>query len=386
MTGTLTPQDEGMGAADADWVDAAAVAQLAFDPNVSDFRVSGMDVSADFTNDEVSVATGVARLTAPTAGGKNDGDRSNVLFAAEITSAMTAALADASGTNYVYLDADPSTLDGLSIVVNSTGTAPSEPSLLLATVDASAETVTQENTLPDGAYQGLSVEDVPSDQTDVARKAELDGKADSNADAADFGGSSGTDGQVLTTDGTDATWQDASGGGGGGGMTELYSQSHSNVSGDIDIFAPFTPGTYKEYVFVFENVVFNDFSGREVYLQVSTDGSTFVGGTSYNCQNREDGSRLPGSTGHVNQAEWIIHTGQYDRDANDKLGFTTELKQPLGGAMTTRFSTKGLHIADDLSVQSWGEGMSDITAETEGVRLSTNKSSVDFDLTIFGIA
>lgn len=216
MTGTLTPQDEGMGASDADFVDAAAVGQLAFDPNASDVRISGMNVSADFANGEVTVATGVARLSSSTEGAKNGGDRSQVQFVAEITASITEALANGAGDNYVYLDGDPTNLDTLNVVVNGTQSAPTEPSLLIGYVDANAQTVEQRNTDPDGTYEGLKATDAPTASDDVARKAELDAKADADADAASFGGSSGTSGQVLTSDGTDATWQD---GGGGGGPT-----------------------------------------------------------------------------------------------------------------------------------------------------------------------
>ncbi|WP_210423569.1 hypothetical protein, partial [Halorussus marinus] len=127
--------------------------------NSTDYVERGLDVTADWAAGEVDVAAGHAVV--------KDGVNAYDVFP---DARANVALADGSGVNYVWLVVDPSQQDDVSITVNTTGSAPSSASVLVAEVDAGAEAVVAKNQAPDATFRSAEAQSFSTDElSDVAR-------------------------------------------------------------------------------------------------------------------------------------------------------------------------------------------------------------------------
>lgn len=106
--------------------------------NISDYAHSGMHINADFSTNTLAVTEGYAFIT------YNDEDKVLKADANELTGY---GFSDGV-TNHVFLHSDFATDDNLTVVVNTTGSAPSGASLKIGEVDAAADTVTEINRKP----------------------------------------------------------------------------------------------------------------------------------------------------------------------------------------------------------------------------------------------
>lgn len=319
------PEDEGTtdstDEADWDYNAAANLASLVHESHVSDYVLDGFDPDYDDSAEELTLSAGVARITDPDGAYDDASDEDRPWGVTYIVGTTSDETVDANSNDDVWLSFDPDGGDNAELVTSE----PSGLSLKIVEIDDGSPSVVNE--LPDGEFAGLSAADAPDDDTDVARKQELDEKADtsdlddhesadsdthglaadeylaktsrddqqvdygelvnvpseftpeehgddahsedyatdgeltdheddasahhdrpgagdhldedgdgdfnvdpSSIDASDLDGSSGDADQVLTTDGTDASWQDA-GGGGGGGEPEALARSAFSTPG-----------------------------------------------------------------------------------------------------------------------------------------------------------
>ena len=147
-------EDSGTGLtnqADADFLDAASVAAANHDANATDYAVAAPSLSADYTVPEVTLGAAQYRLGVSDLTTRDHGDgtttwpRATLVVQADQT---TVALTDGA-TNDVFLTADLSNgPDSAAYDVRDDGSTPSLPSLLVATVDTSADTATVQNDKP----------------------------------------------------------------------------------------------------------------------------------------------------------------------------------------------------------------------------------------------
>lgn len=161
MVDHVFPEDQGTGASQGDWDDAANFAQLSDAVGNTDYVVRGLGLNnPDYTNLTIDVGQGVAAVSQASATANNTTEsRDGVSFVAEADARTGVGLSD-NATNHVYLDVDLSADDTISIVVNTTGSKPAEPSLKLGEVDTSNNTVTEVNRrrkLGDAEAQSLVV-------------------------------------------------------------------------------------------------------------------------------------------------------------------------------------------------------------------------------------
>lgn len=224
MVDKVVPQDEGtdsnLSESDADYADAAHIAAIGHAANHSDYVVSGFTLNTDFTNNEVSISQGQARILVTDLNSVNHGDGTTTwLEATQVVRKDSATLSLQSGENHVYVRFQQSQPDSADFVITG-GTAPSGESLKIGLIDASANTTEHLNREPDATMHDLTVNGVadifkaaidklsatidgnqqgitnlanieadqgqvstePSANEDIARKADLDGKADAGGD------------------------------------------------------------------------------------------------------------------------------------------------------------------------------------------------------------
>lgn len=182
MSGFVFAQDTGTGLSNrdsADWTDAANLMALAHSDNTTNYKVSGLSITPDFTNDQVTVNTGQARIKAEnvsTVDHSSDGTKEiagyawdEVTIAVMLTSSETVSIS-ATGITDLYLDTalDSGTPDEVQVVT----TEPTTPSIQLASVDADAETVEEDyNIYPDVNYENLVATTVSEPATPDAGEA-----------------------------------------------------------------------------------------------------------------------------------------------------------------------------------------------------------------------
>lgn len=215
-------EDSGTGLQDQsnrDYGDGAHFGALAHGQNDADYAVVAPSLSADFTVPEVDLGKAQYRLTATNVSERDhDGNGSTVDWP-EATFSVTApstiiSLAD-STVNEIYVTVDLTTTgDDGQYVVNTDETKPAEPSLKVAEVDTSNDTVTSVNQHPAGVFAALQATTAPSSDTDVVRKKELDSTdSDVSTNASDIS-SNDTDisdlqallsGYDIQKDGTDGS-------------------------------------------------------------------------------------------------------------------------------------------------------------------------------------
>lgn len=144
MADHVYPEDPGTGASDGDWSDAANLAQLAYAVGHRNYVVTGL-VFSNISGTSVDISQGVAVVTDASATAKNTSEtRDSVAYVAEADARTGVSLTD-NTINYVFLDIDLTADDTISYVVNTTDSAPTEPSLKIGTVDTNDNTATTLN-------------------------------------------------------------------------------------------------------------------------------------------------------------------------------------------------------------------------------------------------
>lgn len=154
MSGFVFAQDTGTGLNNqdnADWTDAANLMAAVHSDNTTNYKVSGLNITADFTAEEVTVSPGQARIKAEnvsTVDHTSDGtkevapyDWDEVTVVVVLTESQTIDL-DSTGTTNLYLDTnlDSETPDQVEIVA----TEPVSPHIQIASVDNDAEIVDED--------------------------------------------------------------------------------------------------------------------------------------------------------------------------------------------------------------------------------------------------
>ncbi len=139
MADFVFPEDGGtnsnLGVNDGDFNDAANFAALVEGAQTSDYVVRGLNVqnvgsgTFDLTKGKAFVSDSDA-----TAGQSSESRDERVAYIAELD-ARTGLSYTTGDVNYVFLDVLLTDDDAVDIVVNTTDTAPSEPSLKIAEID-----------------------------------------------------------------------------------------------------------------------------------------------------------------------------------------------------------------------------------------------------------
>lgn len=157
------PEDEGTGASDGDYNDAADFA-AAFDAiGLVDFVTQGLSFTPNYTTPAVDVGAGKAVISTTSASTIDHGTGAEtrdegVVFVVEVGAQAGIALTD-SAVNYVRLALDLTADDTAYFHVDTDDTAPTDPSLRIGTIDTTADTATPEHRYPDMTTSTLSVED-----------------------------------------------------------------------------------------------------------------------------------------------------------------------------------------------------------------------------------
>jgi hypothetical protein len=120
--------------------------------NQTDYKERGFGFDADWTNNDLTIGTtdqwGNFAII-------EDAKQAYYLLADQ----RTVSLPNTNGKNYVYLHHDPTQDDHIGIHVDSNQTPPTNPSLLIGTVDTSNQTYDDTiNDSPDGKFGALGTE------------------------------------------------------------------------------------------------------------------------------------------------------------------------------------------------------------------------------------
>lgn len=146
------PQDAATGLQDTiDWNDAGGFAWLSHHPNTTGHVIEGFELEPDYSNDLFTIRGGVAELEQTTTwtndhtddGGEPEIEVGHATFRAQRGPSVDRELA--SGTNYVYLYLDQSANNRVLFQDNTTQTPPSEPYILLGTIDTGSQSVVYHN-------------------------------------------------------------------------------------------------------------------------------------------------------------------------------------------------------------------------------------------------
>lgn len=134
------PEDEGTGATDGDFADAANFAALA--NQLGSFVDTGFSPTVDFGVPSVDISAGKAFVTDTAANAAQSAETRDqgVSFVVEADTRTGLSLTD-NAVNHVYLDVDLTADDSISYTINTTGTAPADPSLKVAEIDTDMEVV-----------------------------------------------------------------------------------------------------------------------------------------------------------------------------------------------------------------------------------------------------
>jgi hypothetical protein len=165
MSWKIFAQDEGTGldaTEDADYGDGASFAAMAHDSNAADYAPKPPTATSDFTIPEVTLTESQYRITAKNVSEKDRGTDANMVTWPLVTFAVhapneTLSLTD-NAVNHIYVDLTlTGARDQAGYVVNTTGTAPNDPSLKVAEVDTSNNTVEFVCIEPDGRFGYLDI-------------------------------------------------------------------------------------------------------------------------------------------------------------------------------------------------------------------------------------
>lgn len=138
---TVTPEDEGTGVTDPDYVSAGHVSGLSADGNTTDYVARGMNFQ-NVGSGTFDISAGIAYLlyTGTIQVQDNNGDyvkdwSQGVKIAVHSESATTGISYTQADVNYVFIDVDLTTNNGATYEVKTTDSAPAEPSLKIGKID-----------------------------------------------------------------------------------------------------------------------------------------------------------------------------------------------------------------------------------------------------------
>ncbi|SNZ18185.1 hypothetical protein SAMN06269185_3284 [Natronoarchaeum philippinense] len=168
------PEDKGTGlpsTSDADYSSAGHFGGLAAQSNSTDYVEAGMGFTPDFGTPALDIGAGLAYIRHEATVNVQDdvGDYINdwkqgISLAVQVPSVSGLALTDGA-TNHVFVALDLSSNNGAEYVINTTGDAPSAPSLKIGTVDTANDTVEELNRDPDLSFEVASGEELVLEDT-----------------------------------------------------------------------------------------------------------------------------------------------------------------------------------------------------------------------------
>ena len=132
-----------------DGIDEADLARTAARSNQTDYVERGLGVTYDGANDTIDIESGHAII--------EDSNQAYDVFPDQETGIN---LPNTGGNNYVYLVHDPATDDDVQYHVDDDDSAPSDPSLRIAVVDANAGNVSEKRRDPRGSFEALDTEQI----------------------------------------------------------------------------------------------------------------------------------------------------------------------------------------------------------------------------------
>lgn len=207
MVDHVFPEDEGTGAEDGDFLDAANLASQAFHQIIADYVIAGLNVTTD--GSVIDVSAGMCAISDDSASMTQVAEsRDNgVLYNVIADPRTDVALPDTGGVNYVFLTINLTSDDSVSVDVNTTGNTPSNTSLQIAEVDAATASVTEVNREYDLSGVELSDGDttiwdpvngyVPEASVEQGSGSGLDADSVDGFDASDLGVIVEDDGVVI---------------------------------------------------------------------------------------------------------------------------------------------------------------------------------------------
>lgn len=159
-TGWVYPEDSGTNSdvdlEGSDWNDAGNFAAAFYAIGLRDVVVSGLDLTPDYTNRTLQIGDGAAIVSVPstsTVDHAGDGSRGpeprshGASFIVQLDEQRDLPL-DINATNHVFVTAELTTADALSVHIDTNNTPPKQSSLKLGEVDMNAQTVTETNRHP----------------------------------------------------------------------------------------------------------------------------------------------------------------------------------------------------------------------------------------------
>lgn len=186
-TGWVYPEDSGTNESidtdNGDWNDAGNFAAAFYQFGYRDTVVSGLELDPDFTERQLRVGAGAAVVSVPevsTVDHIGDGSRGpesrahGASFVVELDEQTNLPL-DINATNHVFVTAELTTSDSLSIHIDTNNTPPKQSSLKLGEVDMDAQTVTETNRFP-----ALTTGE-PTDPNDATPKSYVDASGGATA-------------------------------------------------------------------------------------------------------------------------------------------------------------------------------------------------------------
>lgn len=136
------PEDKGTGASKGDDADAANFAAHAQHDNLSNYKATGLQVTANFGSNTFDVSAGKVFLKDQSATATQSGESRDqgVLYAVEVAEKTVLSFTD-NETISVYLSVNLSNDDDVTVQALSSGTPATSPHLKIAEIDATTNTV-----------------------------------------------------------------------------------------------------------------------------------------------------------------------------------------------------------------------------------------------------
>lgn len=132
---------------DGDDLSETNLTRSAAKSNLTDYVERGMGVTVDSGSNTVDIGSGQAII--------QDGIHAYDVFPNQATGVSLPG----SGTNYIYVALKPDADDDVYIHIDEDQSPPSDPSLLIATADASTGSATVKNREPTLAADGITLRD-----------------------------------------------------------------------------------------------------------------------------------------------------------------------------------------------------------------------------------
>jgi len=163
MTGLIYAQDKGTGLdseTEATWADAASLMAAVHDSNTTQYIVNNPPVATDFANDQVTVGPVQANVELSDittedhigSGGQQIAQKTWPEATVTVLVDQQTVSVGATGTTDIYASVDVEATDPNQVSLETSQPA---TGMLVATVDADAETVTKQNLRPDGEFAAL---------------------------------------------------------------------------------------------------------------------------------------------------------------------------------------------------------------------------------------